>query len=199
MKKIFSLIVLFSFLVVSCTEDVAPVISVSVASANVGYDGGEVSTLVSSNFAWTATCDDDDIIFPESMSAGSNMVTVIVPPTESEITNSFKVTFTAKGESTTSSASLIITQAPAPYLEIDKTKASVPQAGGEVVVVVEANDSWTVDCTNPYLTIVPDKEGVGKTKVIITVPENTTGKEQRSTITFKSGPLTKELEIVQSK
>lgn len=72
--------------------------------------------------------------------------------------------------------------------------------GGEQTMTVTATAAWTISKIegSDWLTIKPEAGGAGTSQVTLTAAENTTTGSRTSTITVKSGELTKSISVSQS-
>lgn len=72
--------------------------------------------------------------------------------------------------------------------------------GGEQTMTVTATAAWTISKSagSDWLTIKPESGNAGTSQVTLTAAENTTTGSRTSTITVKSGELTKSISVSQS-
>ena len=72
--------------------------------------------------------------------------------------------------------------------------------GGEQTMTVTATAAWTISksAESDWLTIKPESGNAGTAQVTLTVAENTTTGSRTTTLTVKSGELTKSINVSQS-
>ena len=72
--------------------------------------------------------------------------------------------------------------------------------GGEQTMTVTATAAWTISksAESDWLTIKPESGNAGTAQVTLTVAENTTTGSRTTTLTVKSGELTKNINVSQS-
>lgn len=84
--------------------------------AEIGPEGGQVTTTFVSNALWTATSEQEGISFsPSSGIAGTFTVVVTVPPSTLDVEKTWKVKIQAKYGSDASTRYFTITQHPAKF------------------------------------------------------------------------------------
>jgi hypothetical protein len=102
-----------ALLLSSCSEDYDVNTNIYPALAEIGPQGGQLTTTFVSNGLWTATSEDAGISFtPDSGIAGTWSVLVTVPASNSDVEKTYKIKLQAKYGSDISTRYFIITQHP---------------------------------------------------------------------------------------
>lgn len=174
MKKFYfflSLSVILFF--TSCSEPLAPTISISQRFFSVPYTGGEVEFTIASNMPWEITAEaDDPIVFsPKSGKIGEHVIKATIPPTTSILNTPHNLKVTSIGEKTTAYSHVKITQDSKPGFILSKESAIVPLSGGVIEIIVTSNLSWSATSNVAELNIYPENNvPAGEYTVKITVP-----------------------------
>lgn len=98
----------------SCAEDYDIGTNIYPSLAEIGPEGGQLTTTFVSNAKWTATCEDASVTFtPAEGIAGTWVVTVTVPASNLDVEKTYKVKLQAKyGSYTASTRYFTVTQHP---------------------------------------------------------------------------------------
>lgn len=113
-KRIFILVFAAAALLLNSCADYDTSTNIYPSLAEIGPEGGVVTTTFVSNAKWTASSEDEGITFtPESGIAGTWTISVTVPPSTLDVERTWKVKLYAKYGSDGSTRYLIITQHPA--------------------------------------------------------------------------------------
>ena len=170
--------------------------------AEIPAAGGEPVVKLTSNRSWTLTIPSEATWVTSSVKegvAGTELpVTFTVSTNESFTPRSATVTFTQAESNKT--VQLEITQAAAtPIFTLDPTTvAELPAAGGEPVVKLTSNRSWTLSIPSEATWVTSSvKEGVAGTElpVTFTVLKNESFTPRSATVTFTQAESNKTLTL----
>ena len=128
--------------------------------------GGTFTITVTSDVAWTATCEQSWAKLDKTSGDGDATVKVTVNPDDTYSASSQKIVFTAGGNS----YYVTIKRAAKVKMTIDKTEINVPVTGGTYTVNVNAgNEQWEAKEETPSGIVTITKSG---NKATIKVSEN---------------------------
>ena len=113
-KRFFAFVIMAAALLLSSCEDYSVGTNIYPSLAEIGPEGGSLTTTFVSNATWTATTEDEGVTFtPDSGIAGTWTITVTVPASTLDVEKTYKVKLQAKYESLkVSTRYFIITQHP---------------------------------------------------------------------------------------
>ena len=162
--------------------------------------GGAPAVKLTSNRSWTLTIPSEATWVTPSVTSGTGdkQITFMVSTNESFTPRSATVTFTQAESNKT--LQLEIKQAAAtPIFTLDPTTvAEIPAAGGEPVVKLTSNRSWTLTIPSEAPWVTPSvKEGVAGTElpVTFTVSTNESFTPRSATVTFTQAESNKTLQL----
>ena len=113
-KRIFVVVFAAAALLLSSCEAYDVNTNIYPSLAEMGPEGGQVTTLFISNATWTASCEEEGISFtPDSGIAGNWTIVVTVPPSTLDVEKTWKIKLQAKYGSDYSTRYFTITQHPA--------------------------------------------------------------------------------------
>ena len=181
MRKAFLILAMALPLLCACAETFSPSIKITPSLSNVPYTGGSVEIKVMTDLPWKAVLEDDDntTVLSKTTGIGDDVVTVTLPETDNWTTECVTVKFYSSSNSATSVRTAYITQGYKPYVCVSGEIPMVPQEGGFVTMVVEANEPWTASCETPGVEINPASGEVGNFTITVRIPANTTGAIKR--------------------
>lgn len=172
----------------SCSKKVTPSISLANNSASFTCNGGTVKVPVSSNCSWVADCEAEDVMIAPASYNGDCNVSVTVPPTQSETTESVRITFTASSGESTATAKFVATVQARPFIKIPQSASTVtvPSTDCGVKINIECNDEWeyVYSSANKTLTVSP-QSGFGSQEVSVSFPASTVTRDKQFNLTFR--------------
>ena len=113
-KRLFVLVFAAAALILSSCADYDVNTNIYPSLAEIGPEGGQVTTSFLSNAKWTASSEQEGLTFtPDSGIAGTWTITVTVPPSTLDVEKTWKVKLQAKYDSDYSTRYFTITQHPA--------------------------------------------------------------------------------------
>lgn len=183
MKK---LALLFSAMAILASCGPEPFISVSQESFEAGYQGGVFEVVVTSNYVWTATSVNPDMITIEpSVGSSGDTVSITVLPNEDGIEKELKVMFSCTSSKTYDKVYVTITQDFAsPEISASASAYDVPYSESDVEIIITSNLVWTASYDRTKLSLSSTTGTAGKDTVTATIFENQTGEELSHQIDF---------------
>ena len=199
MRKAFAILLAVLPLAAACVETFSPSVKITPSLNYVPYTGGSVDVTIMTDLPWKVVMDDD---CPATVSApygiGDDVITVTVPATDSWTTTCIKVVIYASSNSSTATRTEYITQGYKPYVAASGQISTVAPEGGQVCLVVTANDTWSASCATPGVAFSPAVGEAGNQPVTVTIPANTGGATRKITVNFAIDGDSDSFEIYQA-
>jgi len=173
MKKLL-LLAAVAILMVSCTQEATLSVSADVASFQFDAEGGEFDSIIFTNGSWTASCEDEDIVFSPASGDYTTPMHIVVAPNEEHRTKVVPIVLKATLDNLTRTAKIVITQQCRPFIFCDEAVKTIDAAGGIVRFSVNSNETWHVADATACL-VDPMTGGPNLTDVYVSVPANATG------------------------
>ena len=163
------------------------------ATFTVPAAGESIEVTVRTNVEYTVSTLPDWIVQTKARSVREDKLTFVVSPNEGAARNA-TITFTY-GElsfSVTVSQNAYVPPTEDPVLEVSPTEVTVPAAGGDATVSVNANYGYTVDVESDWITV-----NQGETSCTITAAANPAAESRSAMLIFGSEGLTEFVTVIQ--
>lgn len=156
----------------SCAPE--PYISVNQDSFEIGYEGGSVEVIVTSNYVWRTTSTSSDVVTvdPPYGSSGDT-TTIYVLPNEDGIPKDLQIMFSCTSSKTYSKVNVNVHQGfaqPDIYAKADIKE--IPYSMTNVSIILSSNFVWTSSYDRSRLTLTPSTGQAGNDTIIATFYEN---------------------------
>lgn len=163
---------------------------------DISDKGGTVSVSIKSNVSWTASSKEAWAVVDTKSGIGDGSTQIFIDPNPNMEADEATIFFNAENKHT----QLIINRAAnpnGPYIAITPSaNQRMPVSGGEFVVSISSNTSWTASSSKAWAT-VETKTGVGNGSTLISLAANTGYGPKTATIFFRAGTAYKEIKIEQ--
>lgn len=166
-------------------------LSVDKTLLSVPRETSTVSFTITSNDSWTVSCDKDWISLTPKQGSGNGEVSVRVEENSSTEPRTATIRVTGKQSKTVEIA--VRQEARNVDLTVDINQLSVPETSSVVSFSITSNDSWSVSCNQPWITLSP-QQGTGNGEVSVSVTANSSNEERTATIVV-SGAHGKTVEV----
>lgn len=200
MKKVFLFLALSVCFLTSCDESINPTLGVSSRFFEVDQQGDQIAFTINSSSKWEIATDElpDTVQLSQtSGDAGVFDITATISTNYSLVTLNHIIKISAIGQNGNTVVYVRVTQHPRYGFELSTVKETMPKEGGSVELYLSANDNWTATCYTEGVSVTPDKKSSGDYKVVVLVPENTTGKERIIEVIFSLQTNNERLIITQ--
>jgi len=177
MKKLFSLLALCLFVLVSCEPE--PILSLGTESIEFDAAGGTQTVSVTANNTWNVLAESTDSFYTVSPQSGegNGFITITVQPNTGTANRSGQVAVICSSRSTSMTKALTINQpCAAGYGQITDMEISalsgdkISAEGATLTMTVEANGPWTIACDAADVTFDLSEGTAGTATVVATVP-----------------------------
>lgn len=173
MKKLFLLLAVGALALSSCK--VQPTLTLSETTVEISAEGGSANVKVSSNCAWSATCNDTNVQISPASGQGDGSISITLGANAISSEHTYTVDVKASNESGVAMASISVKQlGAAPSLDVQfPTDLTFDGYAKTITAKLSATGDWTSTATNGA-TIEPASGTHGSYDITITLPENTT-------------------------
>lgn len=158
--------------IASCAPE--PFLEVSESAFEIGYEGGEVQVIVTSNYVWTATSINSDVVSIEpNIGSSGDTATIIISPNMDGIPKELQVMFSCTSSKTYSKQNVYITQGFAqPIITAETSVEEISYSKTEVPIIISSNFIWTSSYDRIHVSLSSTTGQAGADTVIATFSEN---------------------------
>ena len=168
----------------SCEEPFTPALAVGEKAVNFKADEGLRKTVaITSNTAWTVSCDAEWVSIEPASGEGDANITITVTENTGIEERSADVKVTAGELSETIKVAQL---AAAPSISIDNDALVASAEASSLTITVTANAPWSVVPQNGWVTVTPSSGEAGETTVTVAFDENISLRERQTTVAFKT-------------
>ena len=163
------------------------------ATFTVPAAGESIEVTVRTNVEYTVSTLPDWIVQTKARSVREDKLTFVVSPNEGAARNAtIAFTYGELSFSVTVSQNAYVPPTEDPVLEVSPTEVTVPAAGGDATVSVNANYGYTVDVESDWITV-----NQGETSCTIIAAANPAAESRSAMLIFGSEGLTEFVTVIQ--